>query len=209
MRTTVFIGYHKKESFCYNGILKTIEKELLDNNKKIYIVDLYDDDFNPSHQNKNKELVNRYQNLIIESSHIIFITPVWWFRCTSMLEGFFDQVFTPGFAYEFKSLTKTYGIPIPLLTNKKVIGYMTHGAPALPVLTLYLNAVKLRLLLGVFSFCFNLFKVKIRQFFSVPFCSQEKRERYLLKVKKDIQKEIIDLDSRYGTSGGGFKRTNH
>ena len=32
----------------------------------------------------------------------------------------FDQIFVPGFAYKFISLTKTYGIPKPLLSEKHV-----------------------------------------------------------------------------------------
>jgi len=110
-----------------------------------------------------------------------------------MLEGFFDQVFTPNFAYKFKQITSTYGLPVPLLKDKRVLTYLTHGAPALPVLTLYLNSVKLRLSLGVFSFTFGWFNAIIRQFFSVPFCSEEKRKKYLKRVRKDINREIKDF----------------
>ena len=118
------------------------------------------------------------------------LSPVWWFRCTPALESFFDQIFTPGFAYKFKPITKVYGIPQPLLGDKQVRTYLTHGAPALPVLTLYLNSVKLRLVLGVYSFVFGWFKTKTRQFWSVPFVSQKKREEYLNRVKKDIRQDI-------------------
>jgi len=106
------------------------------------------------------------------------------------MEEFFDVVFTPGFAYKFMPLIPKYGYPKPLLSSKKVRTYLTHGAPALPVLTLYLNAVKLRLSLGVYSFVFGWFKAKTRQFWSVPFVTQEKREKYLDRVRKDIQKDI-------------------
>jgi hypothetical protein len=60
-------------------------------------------------------------------------------------------VFTPGFAYNFIPLTKLYGYPKPLLSDKKVRTYLTHGAPSLPVVALYLNSVKLRLVMGVYS----------------------------------------------------------
>ena len=67
---------------------------------------------------------------------------------------------------------------------------MTHGAPALPILTLYLNSVKLRLVMGVFSFVFGWFKTKTRQFWSVPFVSNEKRLVYLSRVKKDVLSDL-------------------
>lgn len=191
----IIIGYHKKNSFCHQGIVKTIVDEYNFRKKEIKVIDLYDDDFNPSYQIKNKELILRYQNDIQRSTHIYFVTPCWWFRCTSMLEGFFDQVLTPGFAYRFVSITSTYGLPKPLLSDKKVIAYITHGAPALPVLTIYLNSVKLRLQLGVFSFVFGWFGPKINQFFSVPFCSHNKILKYIKKVKKDVSSQIDDWNS--------------
>ena len=109
------------------------------------------------------------------------------------MEIFFDEVFTPGFAYKFVNITKTYAYPKPFLKNKKLRTYVTHGAPALPVLTLYVNSVKLRLVMGVYSFVFgwklSLF-TKTRQFWSVPFVSDKKRAKYLKTVKRDIKRDL-------------------
>ena len=190
MKNLIVIGHPDKESFCYNGILQTIVEELKSNKESYTIIDLYKDKFSPSRWDKNKKIVERYQKYVTESDRIYFISPVWWFRTTPLLEGFYDQVFTPGFAYKFKPITKTYGIPIPLLGNKKVRTYLTHGAPALPVLTLYLNSVRLRLEMGVYSFIFGWFKTETRQFWSVPFVSDEKRKKYLTQVRQDIRKDI-------------------
>ena len=95
--------------------------------------------------------------------------------------------------FVFKNITKTYAYPKPFLKDKKVRAYITHGAPVLPVKTLYLNSVKLRLVLGVFTFVFG-WKLsrwfKTKQFWSVPFVSHEKRTRYLRVVKDDIKKDV-------------------
>jgi len=56
---------------------------------------------------------------------------------------------------------------------------------------LYLNCVKLRLVMGVYSFVFGWFKTKTRQFWSVPFVDNNKRLIYLKKVERDI---IADLN---------------
>ncbi len=186
----IIIGYYKKDSFCHRGIVQTIHDELIKREKKAIIVDLYQDGFDPSYQEKNKKLIEQYQEHIKQATHIYFVSPVWWFRCTAMLEGFFDQVFTPGFAYNFVKISKHYGMPKPLLSDKTVYAYITHGAPSLPVLTIYLNTVKYRLSLGVFSFIFGWFGPKIRQFWSVPFCSEKKREKYVESVKKDVETEV-------------------
>jgi hypothetical protein len=79
------------------------------------------------------------------------------------------------------------------LSKKKIRTYITHGAPALPVLTLYVNSVKLRLVMGVYTFVFgwriSLF-TKTKQFWSVPFVSDKKRSKYLKTVERDIEKDL-------------------
>ena len=189
MKNLIIIGHPNTESFCYDGIFKTVKNELSKNKEEIEIIDLYRDSFT----RPRIKLINKYKDLVTWSERIYFISPVWWFRLTPRMEIFFDEVFEPGFAYEFVNITKLYAYPKPFLKNKKVRTYMTHGAPAIPVLTLYLNSVKLRLVMGVYTFVFgwrlSLF-TKTRQFWSVPFVSQEKREKYLKTVEKDIKNDI-------------------
>lgn len=187
MNNLIIIAHPNKQSFCYNGIFKTIYNTLTDNKENIDVIDLYEEQFNVFGDAEKTKL---YQNLITKSNRIYIISPVWWFRCTPLLESFFDQVLSPGFAYKFIPVTKTLAIPKPFLKDKKVRTYLTHGAPALPVLTLYVNSVKLRLVMGVYSFVFGWFRTKTRQFWSVPFVSEEKRKSNLLKVKRDILRDI-------------------
>ena len=188
MKNLVIIGHPDKKSFCHNGIAKTIVETLKDNKEEVFVIDLYKDNLTFQF---DKDNVNRYKELIKWADRIYFISPVWWFRCTPAMESFFDQVFTPGFAYKFKpTFIKKYGIPQPLLSNKKVRTYLTHGSPSLPVKILYLNSVKLRLVMGVYSFVFGWFKTKTRQFWSVPFISQNDRLVYLEKIKVDIRNDL-------------------
>tara|TARA_B100000575_G_C23143744_1_gene666840 strand:+ start:18611 stop:19204 length:594 start_codon:yes stop_codon:yes gene_type:complete len=186
----IIIGHPDKGSFCYNGILNTMTKRFEYWSQDYKVIDLYEDKFSPSRWYKNQKDVKKYQDLVRKSNRIYFISPVWWFRCTPLLEGFFDQVFSPGFAYKFKPLTQTYGIPLPLLGDKKVRTYLTHGSPRLPVLTLYVNSVRLRLEMGVYSFVFGWFKTKTTQFWSVPFISNKKRVKYLKRVRNHIDADV-------------------
>ena len=153
------------------------------------VIDLYDDKL---HRDR-KDLIEEYRSLVTWSTHIYFVSPVWWFRLTPRMEIFFDEVLTPGFAYQFVNVTKLYAYPKSFLSDKKVRTYVTHGAPALPVKTLYLNSVKLRLVMGVYSFVFGwklaLF-TKTKQFWSVPFVSDKKRKKYLSVVSRDVQRDI-------------------
>jgi|TARA_B110000879_G_scaffold43894_1_gene61961 putative NADPH-quinone reductase len=189
MKNLIIIGHPNVESFCYNGIYRTITEELKINKEEVEVIDLYRDSF----KRPRVKLIKKYQNLVTWAERIYFISPVWWFRLTPRMEIFFDEVFVPGFAYEFVNITKLYAYPKPFLKNKKVRTYVTHGAPALPVLTLYLNSVKLRLIMGVYTFVFgwriSLF-TKTRQFWSVPFVSKKVRDKYLKIVKNDIKNDL-------------------
>ena len=189
MKNLIIIGHPDQNSFCYNGIFLTIKSVLQKNNQETKIIDLYRDSFT---RPRNK-LISKYKELVTWSNRIYIISPVWWFRLTPRMEIFFDEVFTPGYAYKFINITKIYAYPKPLLRSKKVRTYITHGAPALPVLTIYLNSVKLRLVMGVYTFVFgwrfSLFS-KTKQFWSVPFVSEEKRKKYIKSVANDIEKDI-------------------
>lgn len=175
-----------------NKIVTTLEKAYA----AYTVIDLYAENYNPvlSLQEMNGEIsseTKHYQELITESTNLIFIFPVFWFRAPAILEGFLDKVFIPGFAYRFKQIIGKYGMPVPLLKDKEVLTIVTHGAPALPVKTIYVNAVKYRFLLGFLSFCFNLWKCKFLQLWSVPFVNPAQREKYLKKVERLILKRAM------------------
>ena len=119
--------------------------------EELEIIDLYRDSFT----RPRTKLIEKYKKLVTWCERIYIVSPVWWFRLTPRMEVFFDEVFTPGFAYKFVNITKTYAYPVPFLKDKKVRTYITHGAPSLPVRTLYVNSVKLRLVMGVYTFVFG------------------------------------------------------
>ena len=189
MKNLIVIGHPDQQSFCYNGIFSTIKSEIEASREELEIIDLYRDSFT----RPRTAVIDKYKKLVIWAEWIYIVSPVWWFRLTPRTDIFFDEVMTPGFAYEFINITKTYAYPKPFLKDKKIRTYVTHGAPSLPVRTLYLNSVKLRLVMGVYSFVFGWrwsLWFKTKQFWSVPFVSTKKREKYLRVVKKDIQRDL-------------------
>tara|TARA_R110002124_G_C8677046_1_gene491736 strand:- start:60 stop:635 length:576 start_codon:yes stop_codon:yes gene_type:complete len=189
MKNLIVIAHPNLDSFCYDGIYKTILETLDVEGEETKVADLYSDRFT----RPRTDVIKGYQDMVTWSDRIYFISPVWWFRLTPRMEIFFDEVFTPGFAYKFVPLVGAYAYPKPFLSDKKIRTYLTHGAPALPVRTLYLNSPKLRLVMGVFTFVFG-WKLslwtKTKQFWSVPFVSAEKRAKYLKTVKQDIIKDL-------------------
>ena len=188
----IIYAHPDKNSFNH-GVLEGVKNVLSKNNKPYEVIDLYEINYNPvltleEMKGKASEQTLAFQQMIKGASNIIFIFPVFWFRAPAIMEGFFDKVFVPGFAYRFKKIVGKYGIPIPMLKEKKVRAFISHGAPSLPVKTLYVNAVKYRFLLGFLSFCFNIFKCRIYQFWAVPFVSQQKREKYIRKAARIVSR---------------------
>lgn len=186
LNNLIIIAHLDKQRFCHNSIFKTIYNTLIDNKVNGDIIDLYEEKYIVCGDEERTKL---YRDLITKSDRIYIISPVW-LRCTPLLESSFDQVLSPGFAYKFVPITKTFAYPKPFLKDKKVRTYLTHGAPALPVLTLYMNSVKLRLVIGVYSSVFGWFRTKTRQFWYITFVSEGKRKSYLLKVKRDVERDV-------------------
>ena len=74
----IIIGHPNKKSFCYNGIFKTILREMKKHTQQYEVIDLYEDKL---HRDKD-ELIQSYKDLVTWSTHLYFISPVWWFRLT-------------------------------------------------------------------------------------------------------------------------------
>lgn len=195
MQSAVIIYAHPDEQSFNAAILNTVAGQLNKAGQQYTVIDLYREGYNPVLSKEEikgevSDQTKHYQQQIRNATDIIFIFPVWWFRAPAILEGFIDKTFIPKFAYRFKPLIGKYGLPVPLLKDKKVLAFITHGAPALPVKTLYVNVVKYRFLLGFLSFCFNIFRCRIIQLWSVPFINAAKREQYLNKINRVISKRF-------------------
>lgn len=196
MSKNFLIIYSHPNPESFNSAVKDkVISTLVMGNISYQLIDLYKENYNPvlsleELKGKMTDEIRNHQQLISAATDIIFLFPVWWFRAPAILEGFIDKTFVPGFGYRFKQIIGKYGLPVPLLREKKVLAIITHGAPALPVKILYVNAVKYRFLLGFLSFCFNLFKCKIVQLWSVPFINEQQRKMYLVRVEKLIQSRM-------------------
>ena len=66
MKNLIIIGHPNIESFCYNGIFKTINEELSKNNEEIEIIDLYRVDFS----RPRTDLIKKYQDLVTWSERM-------------------------------------------------------------------------------------------------------------------------------------------
>ncbi|MDR0366905.1 MAG: NAD(P)H-dependent oxidoreductase [Bifidobacteriaceae bacterium] len=64
--------------------------------------------------------VTRSQELITWADHLVVVFPVWWSQMPALLKGWFDRVFTPGFAYNmngFRSVKHLAGRTATVVTT--------------------------------------------------------------------------------------------
>jgi len=91
--------------FDSNSHSNHLKKKLIENNNTVHeeikIIDLYKDGFNPilAGDTVVTHTIKKYQNQLSWADHYSFIFPLWWGQMPAILKGFFDRVFTPGFAF--------------------------------------------------------------------------------------------------------------
>ena len=97
------------------------------------VIDLYEDRFDPvmrrSSTQRHLEQLDRYRALIGSADRIIVFYPVWWNGPPAILKGFFDCVFTDGWAYHYQPTPiPKVGRPIGHLRGKRAAVVSTSGA---------------------------------------------------------------------------------
>ncbi|MCA9774181.1 MAG: NAD(P)H-dependent oxidoreductase, partial [Myxococcales bacterium] len=70
------------------------------------------------------EDVRAYQERILRAEALVFVYPIWWFDRPAILKGWFDRVFTRGFAFEYVD-----GAPRALLLGRRALVLTTAGGP--------------------------------------------------------------------------------
>lgn len=132
MRAMVTIAHPWPGSFNF-AVLGRVVEALEAGGLEADVLDLYRDDFNPvlseaelAGYAQGKILdpkVLAYQERIRRAEHLVYIFPIWWEGMPALLKGFFDKVFTPGFAFTEDDFS-------PLLTHiKSGTAITTMGAP--------------------------------------------------------------------------------
>ena len=184
--------YAHPNPLSFNAALATVvEEELQKKGAEVNVKDLYgmdwnpvlsEDDFRSFHTGKLPEDISSEQNDVKQADFIVVIAPVWWYSVPAILKGYFDRVFSIGFAYEY---TKTGSRG--LLTDKKALVITTSGADEQTAETSgMLDAMKTSLVDGIFGFS-GFQEYQHKNLFAVPTVSAEERKQMLDEVRKIIK----------------------
>lgn len=109
---TIILAHPWHGSFN-KAILDTITAKCDKINKPYKVIDLNKDNFNPvmtepelalySEGKAIDPLVTMYQEVLKETTEIVFIFPIWWGTMPAILKGFFDKVLLKDLAYNYNN----------------------------------------------------------------------------------------------------------
>jgi putative NADPH-quinone reductase len=187
MKALIIYAHPYEKSFNH-AILERIIEGLEVNKHEIKIIDLYQENFNPVFKKEELALyrkgeyldkkIGEYQKSIETCDYIFFIFPIWWASMPSILKGFIDKVFLPGWAYERGKMGLITG---KLRHIKKAFIIHTMNSPSWYYRYFYKNPIKNIMVKDVLKGC-GVKRVKIIRFGSIIFVNNKKREKYLKKA---------------------------
>jgi len=143
MKTTLVLAHPWHGSFN-KSILDAITRRLDAQAKEYQIIDLNKDNFDPVLREQDLALysqgrttdkqVMHYQQLLKETSELVFIFPLWWYDVPAILKGFVDKVMLKNFSY--------------VETSTGLKGLLTHIKKTKVITTSEYPTWHLKLLLG-------------------------------------------------------------
>jgi NAD(P)H dehydrogenase (quinone) len=187
MNTLIILAHPCEESF--NAAICNEVKDHLTNHKnyEVKIRDLYKLNFNPVltednhtsfYQTKLPKHIQLEQNEIIWADNLVFIFPTWWCGMPAILKGYFDHVFTNGFAFRF-GMGEVDG----LLKGKKAVIFQTTSQTEESMKpTQLVSSMETVMDVGIFDYC-GIDVITHKFFYSVPHVDKQTREKMLKEVK--------------------------
>ena len=173
-----------QQRFC-NGIANSE-----DSSHEIRVLELGRQHFDPvlrygyhRHMPEDDE-ITQAQELVQWAEHIVFAFPVWWGDAPSLMKGWIERVFTPGFAYNFR------GLAIDHLLSGRTVDIVATQRGVRPLAWVFGNHF-----IGIFrhNLC-ALTGLKIRRILTLGAVglggrldSQARRDRFLDKVERSAR----------------------
>ena len=119
------------------------------------------------------------QKTLADADHLVIIYPLWLGGMPSLLKAFFEQIFRPGFAFQYRA----QGFPKKLLKGKSARIIVTMGMPAF-IYRWYFGAHSLKSLeRNILKFC-GMGPIKESLFGMVEAVSPATRQKWLDRMRR-------------------------
>lgn len=185
-KTLVILGHPNTDSFCgalfsaYIDGAKTNGSEV----REIKIGELKYDPVLWKGYNEIQELEDdlvESQELIQWADHIAFVYPNWWGTMPSIMKGFIDRTFLPGFAYKYRDNSQFWD---KLLIGRSAQLLVTMDTPPWYYRWIWNRPGHNEMKKTILGFC-GIKVNRISEFSPIKGSSQRKREEWL-KIAKQL-----------------------
>ena len=186
----VLIVYAHPNPLSFNqSILRVVDSAFKNRGASVRIKDLYTERFDPvldgaqlalQSAGKLPHAIKREQEQILWADTIAVIYPLWWFDRPAILKGWFDRVFTNGFAFSYSG-AHVKG----LLTAKRALVIVTAGG-AKDDFGKNADQLTRSTTEGTLAFC-GITDIVDRIFYAVSLVSDSARKQMLAEVETCVQ----------------------
>ncbi len=158
MQTLVILAHPYPKSYCY-ALYQRVIQQLEKSGHTVDCLHLDLEQFDPVMRSADlavyargqsaDPLVKTYQARIGAAQQLVVIFPIWWEVMPALLKGFFDKVFTNGWAYK----PSKWGVEGKLTHVERAVIITTMNTPKWAYRWLYGNAVQRALVRGTLRKC--------------------------------------------------------
>lgn len=106
-RVLLILGHPSSDSLCAS-LAQAYVQGAESAGREVRLLEVGRLDFDPILHNGYRQVqplepdLLQAQEAIVWASHIVLVYPTWWGGMPALLKGFFDRVFLPGFAYQYR-----------------------------------------------------------------------------------------------------------
>jgi putative NADPH-quinone reductase len=184
-KITIILGNPDSDSYCAS-IASAYQNAAENSGHEVKLFKLGELEFDPILHKGYKEIqpversLQDAQEAIKWANHLVFVYPIWWGTMPSLLKGFFDRAFLPGYAFKYRPNSQFWD---KLLTGRSAHVFSTMDTPPWYYWLIYKMPGHNQIKRTILEFS-GIKPVKISSFGPVRFATDAQKEKWLAKVAR-------------------------
>ena len=176
----VILGHPNTDSFC-GALFDSYIKGAKSNGAEVREIRLGEIKYDPVLWNGYNEIQKlepslvKAQEDILWAEHLVFVYPTWWGTMPSLMKGFVERVFLPGFAFKYRENSRWWD---KLLSGRSAELLVTMDTPPWYYRWIYRSPGHNQMKRTILGFC-GIKVTNISEFSPIKSSSQEKRQKWL------------------------------
>lgn len=183
-KVLIILGHPDQGSLC-GSLAQSYKEGALEAGVEVREIFLGELDFEINLKKGYKEIQPLEPGLIAAqesikwADHLVWVYPTWWGTYPALMKGFLDRVLLPGFAFKYRENSPWWD---KYLTGRTARLIITLDAPVFYNWLMYGSANQKALKKATLQFC-GIKPVRVTSFGQVKFADEEKRGKWLMKVR--------------------------